>query len=202
MDRCIGCGNCVRVCSQGAKKVLDEIDLVEKLLQGGGRVAALIAPSFPAEFTEVGYEFLVGMLRSLGFKIVTEVGFGADLVAAEYQKLLRDTTGQRFIATTCPAIIGYVERYHPDLVPVLAPIVSPMIATARALRRLYGDDLQTVFVGPCTAAPALLEGKTAPLGRACAYVCRGFRCDAPTGEPAALARQLAAQLAVAGRRSG
>jgi iron only hydrogenase large subunit-like protein/nitrogen-specific signal transduction histidine kinase len=150
-DRCIGCGNCVRVCSQGAKKVRDEIEHAERLLRSDIRVAALIAPSFPAEFTEVDYEFLVGMIRALGFALVNEVGLGADLVAAEYQKLLRETDGRRFIATTCPAIVGYVERYHPDLVPALAPIVSPMVATARALRRLYGQDLKTVFIGPCIA---------------------------------------------------
>ena len=47
-ERCIGCGNCARVCSQGAKKVLDGAQEVARLLNQGGNVAALIAPSFPA----------------------------------------------------------------------------------------------------------------------------------------------------------
>jgi iron only hydrogenase large subunit-like protein/nitrogen-specific signal transduction histidine kinase len=150
-DRCIGCGNCVRVCSQGAKQVASGIEKVEDLVQSGARVAALVAPSFPSEFAELEYEYLVGMLRHFGFHMVHEVGFGADLVAAEYQRLLHEDRDKRWIATTCPAIIGYVERYHPGLVPMLAPIVSPMVASARALRRLYGDDLKLVFIGPCIA---------------------------------------------------
>jgi signal transduction histidine kinase/iron only hydrogenase large subunit-like protein len=149
-NRCIGCGNCVRVCSQAAKHVRSGVETVEDLLAAGQPVGALVAPSFPAEFADLEYEYLVGMLRALGFRMVHEVGFGADLVAAEYQRLLRRSRDKRWIATTCPAIIGYVERYHPDLVPNLAPIVSPMIAAARALRRLHGPQ-KLVFIGPCIA---------------------------------------------------
>jgi len=150
-ERCIGGGNCVTVCSQGAKRVRNGLPLVEALLADGRPVAACLAPSFPAEFDQIEYPLLVGMLRQLGFTLVTEVAFGADLVALKYRELLQQHGHRRYIATTCPAVVSYVERYHPDLVPALAPIVSPMIATARALRQLHGADLRIVFVGPCIA---------------------------------------------------
>ncbi len=149
--RCIGCGNCVRVCSQGAKRVLDSVDGVRELLAGPAPVAACVAPAFPAEFTELDPPALAGMLRALGFASVHEVAFGADLVAARYRELLDADPSRRWIATTCPAVTSYVERFHPDLVSHLAPVVSPMIATARALRRLHGDGLRVVFIGPCLA---------------------------------------------------
>jgi two-component system NtrC family sensor kinase len=155
-DRCIGCGNCVRVCGRGAKKVVNTVPEVEALLGSGQPVAALVAPSFAAEFFDLGPEhepqIVVGMLRRLGFHLVTEVGFGADLVAHRYRALLdAHAPGQRTIASTCPAVVGYVERYWPELVPRLAPIVSPMVAMARVLRALHGPELRTVFVGPCLA---------------------------------------------------
>jgi iron only hydrogenase large subunit-like protein/nitrogen-specific signal transduction histidine kinase len=149
-ERCIGCGNCVRVCSQHAKQVLSESETVRTLLADGGPVAALVAPSFPAEFTECDERQLVGMLRAMGFEYVSEVAFGADLVADRYARLMA-SGGQRYIATTCPGVIGYVEKYFPDLVGSLAPIVSPMVATARALREIHGPALRTVFIGPCIA---------------------------------------------------
>jgi len=150
-ERCIGCGNCVRVCSQTAKHVLDGIAGTQDLLRSGAPVAAIVAPSFPAEFTDCGYETTVGMLRKLGFARVTEVGFGADLVAREYRSLLIRERKSRFIATTCPSIVAYVERYHPDLIPALAPVVSPMVAMARVLRLEYGAEHKVVFIGPCIA---------------------------------------------------
>jgi signal transduction histidine kinase len=123
-------------------------------LESGQRVAACLAPTFPAEFTETDYAAIVGMIRALGFALVQEVSFGADLVAREYRRLLTETNGHRYISTTCPAIAHYVERYHPELVESLAPVVSPMIATARMLRRLHGDAVKVVFIGPCIAKKA------------------------------------------------
>ena len=150
-ERCIACGNCVRVCSQGAKQAVRSIAQVEELLASGVPVAACVAPSFPAEFPELPAARLVGAIRALGFSFVQEVAFGADLVARRYRELLDGPGDRRYVATTCPAVVSYVERYHPRLVPSLAPVVSPMVATARALRRLHGPELGIVFVGPCIA---------------------------------------------------
>jgi signal transduction histidine kinase/iron only hydrogenase large subunit-like protein len=150
-ERCVGCGNCVRVCSQQAKRVFPGVPDVRDLLAGPKKVAACIAPSFPAEFSDVDHPRLVGMIKALGFDQVTEVAFGADLVAKAYHDLLENHPDKKYIATSCPAIIAYVERYQPDLTQYLAPIVSPMVAMARALRHLHGDELQVVFIGPCIA---------------------------------------------------
>ena len=155
-SRCIGCGNCVRVCSQNAKQVYDSTPAVRDLLAGETPVVACLAPSFPAEFTDVAPERLIGMLRALGFAAVHEVAFGADLVADRYRALLPAAgagaaPARRWIATACPAVVDYVESYAPRLTDALAPIVSPMMALARWLRRRRETDLRIVFVGPCVA---------------------------------------------------
>jgi signal transduction histidine kinase/iron only hydrogenase large subunit-like protein len=154
-ERCIGCGNCIKVCSQDAKVfILSRLE-VKALLQSDHKVAALIAPSFPAEFAEIpDYRSFVGMIRALGFDYVFEVGFGADLVARTYKRLLEDRTGKGYISSDCPAIVSYIRYYHPDLVKNLAPVVSPMVAMTRVVRKKLGPDAKIVFIGPCIAKKA------------------------------------------------
>ncbi len=151
-DRCIACGNCTIVCKQGAKVYLRSIDLVKQLFESGSPVYALLAPSFVAEFEEAGKPgVFVGMLKKLGFQEVYEVGMGADLVAREYEELINSQPGKGYINSDCPAIVSFVEKYHPDLVSSLTPVVSPMVATARFIRETIGADPKLVFIGPCIA---------------------------------------------------
>jgi iron only hydrogenase large subunit-like protein/nitrogen-specific signal transduction histidine kinase len=154
VERCIACGNCTKVCSQGAKVFLNTTDRVAKLLESDLKVAAIIAPSFPAEFSDYpDHHVLVGMIRSLGFEYVAEVSFGADLVADRYKKLVSENKGF-YISSDCPSIVNYIRFYHPGLVDNLAPIVSPMVAMSRVVREKQGKDTKIVFVGPCIAKKA------------------------------------------------
>src|SRR5450759_2318598 len=153
-ERCIACGNCTMVCSQGAKVFLNTTDRVVKLLENDSKVAAIIAPSFPAEFSDIpDHHVLTGMIKALGFEFVAEVSFGADLVADRYKKLVSESKFF-YISSDCPSIVNYVKFYHPALVDNLAPIVSPMVAMSRVIREKYGKDTRIVFIGPCIAKKA------------------------------------------------
>lgn len=154
-ERCIACGNCVKVCSQGAKVYSHSTNEVFELLNSNEKVVACIAPSFPAEFEEIpDYQLFVGMLKKLGFDRIVEVSFGADMVAKEYRKILNDPKAKPTISSDCPAIVYYIEHYHPSLVSQLAPIVSPMVAIKRIVKEKYGNDSRVVFIGPCVAKKA------------------------------------------------
>jgi Signal transduction histidine kinase regulating C4-dicarboxylate transport system len=153
VERCIACGNCTKVCSQGAKVFLNTTDRVLKLLENETKVAAIVAPSFPAEFSDIDHRTLIGMIRSLGFEYVAEVSFGADLVADRYKKLVSGSS-EYYISSDCPSIVNYIKYYHKELAYKLAPIVSPMVAMSRVIHKKFGDDTRVVFIGPCVAKKA------------------------------------------------
>jgi signal transduction histidine kinase/iron only hydrogenase large subunit-like protein len=154
-ERCIGCGNCVKVCSQNAKAYLREEKEVLQLLKGGQPVAALVAPSFPAEFGDMADPHeLVGILRAIGFTYVCEVAFGADLVAREFSEIFTNEEHPAVISSDCPAVVYYVRQFHPGLVPALAKVCSPMVAMTRVVKKRYGNHVRTVFIGPCISKKA------------------------------------------------
>ncbi len=149
-DRCIGCGLCFLACSPRAIEFMDSRVQVKSLLQSGRPTAALIAPSIASEFDDItDYRKFVAMIRKLGFTYVHEVSFGVDLVAFAYKKLFEESRGKYYITANCPSIVEMIEKYHPHLVPNLAPLVSPTMATAMVTRDLYGEDVANVFIGPC-----------------------------------------------------
>jgi len=150
--RCVGCGNCMKVCTQHAKSVADAAEsLLHRLADTSvNEYIALLAPSFPAAFPDVEPLRVVGALHALGFTRVVEVAFGADLVSEAYRKHV-DKSDDPIITTPCPAIVEYIEKYYPDLIPNLAPIVSPMLAAGKVVREKYGENSVTAFIGPCIA---------------------------------------------------
>ncbi|HOL74988.1 MAG TPA: [Fe-Fe] hydrogenase large subunit C-terminal domain-containing protein [Bacteroidales bacterium] len=151
-DRCITCGNCVKVCSQGAKDYVKHSDEVDDLLHTNEKVAALVAPSFPSEFSDFKtHQNFVGVLKKLGFDYVFEVAFGADLVAHTFKNLVGSDNNMQYITSDCPAIVKFVRKYYPELTDNLLPICSPMNAMNRVVKTMFNNDIKTVFIGPCIA---------------------------------------------------
>jgi iron only hydrogenase large subunit-like protein len=91
------------------------------------------------------------MIRKLGFTFVSEVSFGVDLVAMKYKDLFERFRGKYHISANCPAVVSFIEKYYPELTINLAPIASPMIATAKVIRKKYGQNIRIIFIGPCIA---------------------------------------------------
>jgi iron only hydrogenase large subunit-like protein len=150
LNACIGCGHCLKVCSSGAVSYRSSKEETKSLLNSPGRTAAICGPSISGEFHDItDYRKFVEMIRALGFDLVLEASFGVDLVARKYRELFSDFKGKYYITSNCPAIVSFIEKFHPELTDNLAPIMSPMIATAKVIRKKYGQDIKVVYIGPC-----------------------------------------------------
>lgn len=149
-DRCILCGKCTVVCPQNAKRVHSETGDVEALLASGKPVIASVAPSFVSAFGVKDFAVMGIALGKLGFKMAEETAVGANIVTAEYEKLLETGEYKNFITSACPAINRMIQLYYPKALKYLAPVASPMVAHARLLKKRYRE-AEIVFIGPCIA---------------------------------------------------
>ena len=155
-ERCIVCGTCVRECPQKAKQVRSDLPRVQAMLTEPGVVIASVAPSYVAAFPDYGGGLFPGLLKHLGFDLVTETAVGAEMVARETARLVGDEPASH-IASACPALVNFITLYEPWAVDRVTPIVSPMIAHGRYLKKKYGDEVKVVFIGPCPAKKAKLK---------------------------------------------
>ena len=160
-DRCILCGRCVLECPQGAKSYRDETEVAQALIASGIPVIASVAPSYPAAFSPAESRALPSVLRQLGFRLVTETAVGADLVARACAELVSARPEGVYLVSACPAVVEYVRRFQPGAAPALLEVVSPMLAHARFLKSIHGQQTAVVFIGPCIAkkAEAAAEGE-------------------------------------------
>lgn len=82
--------------------------------------------------------------------MVTETAVGAEMVARDTARLL-DEEPHSHVTSACPAITNLIVKYNPWAVDKITPIVSPMIAHARYLKNVYGENSKVIFIGPCAA---------------------------------------------------
>jgi Na+-translocating ferredoxin:NAD+ oxidoreductase RNF subunit RnfB len=152
-NRCIGCGDCLGVCQEGAVSYYNSIGETLDLISSDKVVAAIVDPSISGEFPDItNYRKFVEMIRKLGFDFVNEVSFGVDLVALQYKNQFANFKGKYYITANCPTVVSYVEKYHPEMITNLSPIVNPMTATAMVVRKTFGEDIKVVFIGPCISS--------------------------------------------------
>ena len=150
-DLCIFCGHCVDVCPVKAKKVRDDLGRVKNLLRYKDKVYVSLAPSYVGEFPGIPSGKIIAALKQLGFAGVGETALGAQQVSTRAAEQLRLSDAKLTISSACPAAVDFVQKYLPEQAAMITPILSPLLSHCRLLRKVFGEDIGIVFIGPCAA---------------------------------------------------
>ncbi len=149
-ERCIACGACLDACKHGAREFTDDVERFFDDLKKGTKISVLIAPAFLANYPRE-YEKYLGMLKKLGVNRFISVSFGADICTWGYIKYITENKFFGGISQPCPAVVGYIERYTPELLPKLMPVQSPMMCAAIYLNKYMNVKDKLAFISPCIA---------------------------------------------------
>ncbi len=150
-EACVACGGCVAVCPAHAKHIRNDLNRAKHLLTLQTPVYASLAPSWVSEFPGTDAAQMIAALRRLGFAGVGETALGAQEVSATVAAALAQQTPGIHISSACPAVVSFVCKYLPEHAAAITRVHSPLLAHCRLLRQAYGDDIHTVFFGPCIA---------------------------------------------------
>ena len=149
-EKCIACGACLDACEHGAREYTDDVERFFEDLKKGTKISVLIAPAFLANYPRE-YEKYLGMLKKLGVNRFISVSFGADITTWGYIKYITENKFYGGISQPCPAVVGFIERYTPELLPKLMPVQSPMMCAAIYLNKYMNVKDKLAFISPCIA---------------------------------------------------
>ncbi len=174
---CTTCGQCINVCPTAAlsernytQELFEELSDEKKLkiVQFAPAVRATIGEAFGLGPGQDMEKELVAALRRLGFDVVFDTQFGADLtIMEESAELLERLTngGVLPMITSCSAgWIKYLEQFYPEMIPHLSTCKSPMSMLGAIIKSYYAkkrgvkpEDILSVAVMPCTAKKSEVE---------------------------------------------
>ena len=155
-EKCIACGACFDVCEHHAREFADDTERFFEDLKKGERISLLIAPAFKANYPSE-YGAVLGGLKKLGVNRMISVSFGADITTWGYLNYIERYGFTGGISQPCPAVVGYIERYLPELLPKLFPVQSPMMCAAIYARKQMGITDKFAFLSPCIAKKMEIE---------------------------------------------
>lgn len=168
---CVYCGQCVSVCPTAAltgigyrKEVWDAIfdDTKTVVVQTAPAIRAAIGEEFGLEPGVPMTGKLAAGLRKLGFDVVFDTNFGADLTILEeaHELVQRVTKGENLplLTSCCPGWINFLEYQFPNLLNIPSSCKSPQQMTGTMIKTYYAEkmgldpkNIVNVSVMPCIA---------------------------------------------------
>lgn len=171
---CTFCGQCVAVCPTGA---LVEIDATQKVFDAirnpKKHVVVQVAPAirvalgelFNMEPGKVTTGKLVTALRKLGFDVIFDTDFSADLTvieeASELVDRIKNNKTLPMLTSCCPAWVRFIEMNFPEMLDIPSTCKSPQIMMGTMVKTYYANktgipakDIVMVSIMPCTAKKA------------------------------------------------
>lgn len=115
-----------------------------ELLSQGKKLTAMVAPSFPVDFSE---SQIVYSLHQLGFDRIVDLSLSIATINKMYESLLSKKPSL-VIAANCPATVDLVKTKFPELTNNVAQIYSPMVFMSKICQQKFPGYLN-IFIGPC-----------------------------------------------------
>ena len=168
---CTFCGQCAKICPTGAISVKSDIDLAWAALKDPDKIVMVqtapatrvgISEALGGQAGDIATGKMVSALRELGFNMVFDTNWSADLTIMEegHEFIGRvKNNGVLPLITSCsPGWVNFLEIHYPELIPHLSSAKSPQAMFGAMLKTYYAQKAKidpakivSVSIMPCTA---------------------------------------------------
>ncbi|MDR0986340.1 MAG: hypothetical protein LBL98_01420 [Ruminococcus sp.] len=151
-DCCIMCGACIKACVHGARDYIDDTERFMTDLGNAEKIVVIVSPAIKTSLPEM-WQGLLDWLKSEGVFAVYDGAYGADIMTWAYAKHLESIKNNKgIIASVCPSLVDYIEKYNHPVVDNLMPFWSPEICEAIYLKEFLHVPYNIAVLSPCIAA--------------------------------------------------
>ncbi len=154
-DKCVGCGECVKTCNHGARDYLDDTDAAMQRIQKGEKLVILATPAIKTVYP-TKWKGILDWFKKKGC-LIYDASLGADICTWAHLRAIQNKRIGNIITQPCAAIVSFIEKYQPKLLPNLSPIHSPIACACVFIRKYQNRQNPIAVLSPCIAKKSEFE---------------------------------------------
>ncbi len=148
-DKCIACGECIKACKAKARDYEDDTEKFFKDLKER-KIIIIAHPAIKTAFPGT-WQAVLKWFKQNGADGVYDGAYGADICTWAYVRAIEQGNSKNVLSQHCPAVVKYMELYHPDQVRDISPVHSPISCEAVYIRDYIKKNYAVAVLSPCPA---------------------------------------------------
>ncbi len=148
-DKCIACGECIKACKTRARDYNDDTERFFKDLKDR-KIMIIAHPAIKTAFPGT-WQAVLKWFKQNGADSIYDGAYGADICTWAYIRAIEQGNAKNVVSQHCPAIVKYMELYHPNETRDLSPVHSPISCEAVYIRDYIKKNYAVAVLSPCPA---------------------------------------------------
>ncbi len=154
-NKCIDCGECVKVCENG---VIVPLTNTFKDFSKYKYTVAIPSLALYSQFDRnIKPKTILSSLIKMGFDEVVDITRACIAVIKVLLKYIKEYKGKKpVISSFCPTCIKLIQTRYPELIGNIVPVISPMELTAKEIRKeisarlgIKSYEIGVIYITPC-----------------------------------------------------